>query len=327
MQIKARRCFVPLSPSDWVAKVFLTCDNKIAVQFKHGQHVKKILPHGPGAYLGHGGVPHVCCLYPGTQGDVAETLYELAQVWSYAGEWVHAFLYKKFGYVLVAPPAACGGCNTSCFLQSSRNPAATGDLVTFTATFTNTDGSPTKGDAPEGTADWYVDGVWVANTPVPPNDPDTQNWQTTSLSWTCGTTGTHTIEVVFNPDSGDFATTSCSLTQTCQGGISTACCPGELLPATLHATVSGTVAGTYALSYGGNQAWTGSFTICGGTTQITAACVLGSWGLTLTGSVAGWTGASPSSPPSCNPLQVVFIGTGSCVNNGSPVSLTITITE
>jgi hypothetical protein len=110
MQIMARRCFVPISPSDWVAKVFLTCDNMIAVQFKHGEKVKKVLPHGPGAYLGHGGVPQVCCLYPGTQGELAVTLYELAQVWSYAGEWVHTFLYKKFGYQLVAPPAECGNC-------------------------------------------------------------------------------------------------------------------------------------------------------------------------------------------------------------------------
>lgn len=209
MQIKARRCFVPPSPSDWVAQVFLTCDNKIAVQFKHGQHVKRVLPHGPGAYLGHGGVPQVCCLYPGTQGALAETLYELAQVWSYAGEWVHTFLYKKFGYQLIAPPVPCGNCDTSCSLTASENPANAGDLVVFTATITNLDGSALLGAAPEGSVTFSVDGSPIGTQTLPQNEPPSTNAGSVTQSW-LATVGTHFITATYVP-AGGFAGTSCSL--------------------------------------------------------------------------------------------------------------------
>lgn len=281
MPIKGRRCFTPISPSRWVARIYLTCDNMIAVEYRHGQHVKKVLPHGPGAYLGYGGVPAVCCLYPGTQGELAETLYELAQTWSYGGEWVHQFLYKKFGYQLVAPPEICGGCNTSCSLTSSKDPANVGNTVAFTATITNTDGGP-HGDAPEGSVDWYVDGVWTATTPLLEDEPDSKNRQTSSWTWTCASSGDHTIEAVYRPSAGDWAPTRCSLQQSC----GPYCCPNTVLPQTLYATISNVsgcecFAGTTAVDWDATaQAWIGqhgdSCTL--GSQQIELACMTNSQG-------------------------------------------------
>src|SRR5438067_368819 len=109
-QVKLRKCLIPVSPSDWVHMVFLTCDNHLGVWFKHGQKGKKLLPHGPGANLGAGGVPVFSCIYPEFQGEKAEALFELAQVWTFAGEWVHAFLYKKAGYKPVSVLLPCGQC-------------------------------------------------------------------------------------------------------------------------------------------------------------------------------------------------------------------------
>jgi hypothetical protein len=328
MQIKARRCFVPVSPSDWVAKVFLTCDNTIAVQFNHGEKVKKVLPHGPGAYLGHGGVPSVCCLYPGTQGELAEKLYELAEVSSYAGEWVHRFLYKKFGYRLVAPPAMCGNCNTSCSLQSSLNPANVGDAVAITATLTNTDGSTTAGAAPEGLVDWYVDGTWVANSPLPPNEPPTRNWQQVGLNWTCATAGDHTIEAVYQPSAEDWTATQCSLTQSCQGGVSTSCCPGVSLPTTLYVTISNVsgcacLSGTYALSYNSeDETWMISgLNVCGkSSVEWEIFCSGNDWFL-----YGGGFGAVALTQVSCDPLQLTASGVtvDSAYCNGS-INVTVT---
>lgn len=300
MPIKARRCFVPLSPSDWVSKVFLTCDNQIAVQFKYGQRVKKILPHGPGAYLGHGGVPQVCCLYPGTQGELAETLYELAQVWSYAGEWVHGFLYKKFGYQLVAAPALCGSCNTQCSIQLDPASPSDGQNVTITVTVTNTDGSATQGAAPQGTVTIRVDGSTIATLTLPNTNPDGQNYETVSTNWTatCTPGATHTVEASFTPTETDFAGTSCSATVTVTGcGIQTTCCPSSSLPETLHVTISNVsgcacLAGTYALTYGvyfnGFQNVNGwgmaAQTLCGQTlSYLVLWCNNTTWSLTFIG--------------------------------------------
>ncbi len=256
--IKARKCFVPRSPSDWVAKVFLTCDNTIAVQFKHGQKVEKILDRGPGAYLGYGGVPAVCCLYPGTQGERAETLYELAQVWPFAGEWVHAFLYKKFGYILVSPPRLCGGCNTSCSLSIEPATPTNGQAVTITCTVTNTDGSPTKGAVPQGTVTFSIDGTSIGSVSLPDSNPDGQNYETVSIGWTAAT-GTHTLSAVFAPADAEFAATNCSMSVSV-GGVTTSCCPNAL-PTTLHATISNVsgcsgLAGTYPLTWNvSTQRW------------------------------------------------------------------------
>ncbi len=254
--IKARKCFVPPSPSDWVAKVFLTCDNMLAVQFKHGQKVKKILDRGPGAYLGYGGAPSVCCLYPGTQGERAETLYELAHVWPFAGEWVHAFLYKKFGYVLVSPPRLCGGCNTSCSLSINPANPTNGQAVTIYCTVTNTDGSPTKGAVPQGSVAFSVDGTEMGSVSLPDSNPYEQNAETVNIGWTatCTPSPIHAISAVFTPADSEFTSTNCSMNVTVSGcGVPTSCCPNEL-PSTLHATISNvsgcsSLAGTYPLTW------------------------------------------------------------------------------
>jgi hypothetical protein len=332
MQIKARRCFVPLSPSDWVAKVFLTCDNMIAVQFKHGEKVKKVLPHGPGAYLGHGGVPHVCCLYPGTQGELAETLYELAQVWSYAGEWVHTFLYKKFGYQLVSPPAECGNCNTSCSIQ--LNPAApnNGDAVTITVTVTNTDGG-SKGEAPEGTVTISVDGTAICTQALPEDEPDPKNWQSIRCNWTatCNPQANHTITATYTPAGTDWASTNGSTTVTVGNcGVQTSCCPGVGVATTLHATVSSTqcpgLAGTYTLTWNPNLFIQGGWTDGDPVYALSLQCVSGVWSLS-------WLncGNAPVNPNSaqCSPFQLVFtdllVESGCCPpGGGSDVNVTIT---
>ena len=334
--LKARKCFVPRSPSHWVAKVFLTCDNILAVQFNRGQKVKKILAHGPGAYLGRGGVPHVCCLYPGTQGELAEQLYELAQVWAYGGEWVHAFLYKKFGYRLVQPPAMCGGCNTSCAITSNNASPAAGDVVAFTATITNTDGSTTYGDAPQGTVTFSVDGSSIGTVTLPNNDPDSQNYETASINWTatCTPTATHTIEAAYTPSETDYAATNCSMSVSVSGcgsgGATTACCPNNAIPDTLYATLSGSATGTIPLTYTSSSgSWIGSFGICNATVQVSLVCVGAGleWSLTLTG--AAYWNIPPSQPTySCNPFGVSWSGIGgTCINNNNPVSVNISVTS
>jgi hypothetical protein len=334
--LKARKCFVPRSPSHWVAKVFLTCDNMLAVQFNRGQKVKKILAHGPGAYLGRGGVPHVCCLYPGTQGELAEQLYELAQVWAYGGEWVHAFLYKKFGYRIVQPPAMCGGCNTSCAITSNNASPAVGDVVTFTATITNTDGSTTYGDAPQGTVTFNVDGSSIGTVTLPDNDPDTQNYESASINWTA-TSGTHTVEAAYTPSEPDYAATNCSMTVTVSGGgggggggggVTSTCCPSNPIPTTLYATLSGSATGTIPLTYSSSDgSWTGSFGICGTTVAVSIVCMFGSgWNITLTGG-AFWNIFPEQTSYTCNPFGVSWSGlSGTCSNNNAPVFVNISVT-
>lgn len=353
VRIKARKCFVPISPSRWVSKVFLTCDNMLAVQFRRGQHVKKILPHGPGAYLGHGGVPHVTCVYPGTQGELAETLYELAQVWSYGGEWVHAFLYKKFGYQLTAPPGFCGDCITSCTLSVSPTEPAEGQSVAISCTVTNADGSPTKGDAPTGSVRFFVDGVSIGTIELPDEpEPDSQNWATATIGWTatCQPQEAHTIEAQYAPADGDFAATSCSTAVTVSCGIECGACPPTVrIPKTLYATISNVrsfpgagsgdtagcadISGTYRMDYDAGQGlwvYTGSLVnldlTCGSVDQI-----LG-WQFNMTclmdGYIDGGSSGSPSSQ-SCDPLQLVFTDqqisvASACCLYGGTMDVTVT---
>jgi hypothetical protein len=343
MQIKARRCFVPQSPSRWVAKVYLTCDNMIAVQYHRGQHVRKVLPHGPGAYRGTGGVPSVCCLYPGTQGDLAEYLYKLAEVWSYGGEWVHAFLYKTFGYKFVSPPAACGDCNTTCSLSLSPANPTNGQAVTITVTITNTDGSPTKGEAPEGTVTISVDGTVLCTQTLPEDDPDSTNAASVSCTWTatCTPGATHTIAATYTPSETDFASSSGTTGVTVSGcGGQTPCCPGGL-PATLHLTIAGSgpcgIDGTYPITWNGTQ-WTGT---TGGGNPIQFYCnAAGSppscgfslvvWALGALcyevggcGSSSGtWQSTSCSAPNwTSNPTNVVG-GSCGCAGNGATFTVT-----
>jgi len=340
MQIKARRCFVPPSPSRWVAQVYLTCDNMIAVEFRHGQHVKKVLPYGPGAYRGTGGYPSVCCLYPGTQGELAETLYKLAEAWSYGGEWVHAFLYKKFSYVRVAPPDVCGGCSTSCSLRLDPANPTDGQTVTITCTITNTDGSPTKGDAPEGTVTISVDGNAICTQTLPEDEPDSKNYQTVACGWsaTCVGGNTHTIEAVYTPSAPDFAPTRCSASVTVND---CKCCPnGE--PATLHATISNIQSsgsepclgfgGTYPLNYSSGQ---GVWIYTGPLLEITLQCgtsVNPTWVIGVSclaeGVVTGRASGGPQSQ-NCDPFQVVYTGLSlgpcNCCPDGGTFDVTVTL--
>ncbi len=347
MQIKARKCFVPISPSRWVAKVYLTCDNKIAVEYWHGQHVQKVAPQGPGAYQGVGGIPSVCCLYPGTQGDLAERLYKLAQVWSYSGEWVHAFLYKKFGYLLVSPPEECGNCNTTCSLSLTPANPTNGQTVTITATVTNTDGSPTKGEAPEGTVTITVDGTVLCTQTLPDDEPDSKNYQTVSCSWTatCTPAATHTIAAMFTPSQSDFATSSTTTGITVSGCGQTPCCP-DGLPTTLHLTIAGSGAcgidGTYALTWNSNG-WYGTLSngcaiqfFCNNST-VPASCgfTLVVWTgpagdctlcyeVSTCGSSSGTWESTSCSPPNwtSNPTNTIA-ATCACTGNGA----TFTVTE
>jgi hypothetical protein len=96
MALQAQKCHFPTS--SWVHAFILTCDNKLAVWYK--RHVRHVHHHAGG------GVPGVCCLYPGS----SKALYDLAVVWWSPGHFVHRFLYKIMAYVIVAPPKMpCGG--------------------------------------------------------------------------------------------------------------------------------------------------------------------------------------------------------------------------
>lgn len=346
MQIKARRCFVPISPSRWVAKVYLTCDNKIAVEFRHGQHVKKILPYGPGAYLGTGGVPSVCCLYPGTQGDVAADLYDLAEVWTYIGEWVHAFLYKKFGYVFVSPPATCGGCNTTCAIALDPASPSDGQVVAITVTVTNNDGNPSYGAVPQRSVTIDVDGTQLCQQTLAAGSAANQG--VASCNWTanCTPSNSHTITATYTPSESDFASTDCSTTVAVSGcGGGTACCP-DGLPTTLYLTIAGSgycdIDGTYPLTWNDNQ-WSGTIpsngcTIefycnltttpasCGFTLVVSAGypedCTL-CYEVSTCGSTSGtWESTSCSTPNwTSNPTNS---NAATCACTGSAATFTIT---
>lgn len=318
------------SPSDWVHKVFLTCDNMIAVQFNRGMKEMRVAEQGPGALLGHGGVPGPCCLYPGTQGELAESLYDLALVWPYAGEWVHRFLYRKFGYQVIAPPLACGGCETKCELTSSVNPGGEGNGIVFTARVTNLDGSPTKGDAPSGRVEFWVDGELVCNVPLPEQEPDTGNYQEAECTWPCAL-GTHTVQALYFPDEADFAQSSASLSQVCQssGGISTPCCPATTVPATLYVTWISTTPGCECLDGASTRidydavagAWQGSGVLCGSAaTTFTLQCdtMLNEFTLTTGGGCGDGLRETNLTVFHCSPFhfETVDVGVPCCTGTG-----------
>jgi hypothetical protein len=332
MAVKARKCFTAASPSRWVHKVFLTCDNQLAVQFRHGQRIVSRSDAGPGRLLGEGGAPGVCCLYPGTKGERAETLYDLALVWAYAGEWVHAFLYKKYGYKIIAPPEPCGNCATTCSTRSSLNPSPVGEPVTFTATVENTDGDTAAGDAPEGSVDFLVNGVVVCSgvALTPGEDDDSGRTATATCTYTFGSAGVYTVRANFNPAVGSgFLATNCQITQTVTGGITTACCPGVGIPGELHITLSngtGTCAclngQSWQVAWNGVD-WSNPYVLCGRG---------GSWDLTCSGTPAKWrltsTGCDFITPAadasSCNPLSITWAGVavlGCCHGN---IDITVT---
>jgi hypothetical protein len=308
--IKARKCLLALSPSDWVFKIFLTCDNKLAVWFRRGQKVKKIAEHGPGAYVGHGGHPNVACLYPNTAGKVGVDYYNFAQVWPYAGEWVHRFLYKKFGYVFASAPSGCGNCNTQCSLSANPSSPAAGQAVTFTATVTNIDGSATSGACPEGTVTFSVDGTQIGTQTIATNYPPSTNVATVNQGWTA-VSGTHTVTATYNPQNG-FASTSCQMSITV--GVSTACCPSNTVPNTLHLTITNVsncscMAGTYVLTYDStNTAWlSNTFSLCGQTNQFSLTCNgsdSNSWELQTVNQLCFVVNPNHWTSTSCSPFQL-----------------------
>jgi hypothetical protein len=106
--IQARACFFPVS--GWVHAFILTCDLHLAVWFKRRRrrsrrHGRRHRRHAHGRATG--GVPGVCCLYPGTNGQH----YTLATIWHSPGRFVRRFLHRKMGYQIVAPPRVpCGPC-------------------------------------------------------------------------------------------------------------------------------------------------------------------------------------------------------------------------
>src|SRR5437016_822216 len=107
--------------SSWVYAIILTCNDKLAVWYKH--HPRHT-PRNTWA-------PGVCCLYPNS----TKAHYLLMKAAFSKGRAVHQILYKILPYTIVAPPnlGKCS-CTTSCTIASSLNPSLFGDSVTFTAT-------------------------------------------------------------------------------------------------------------------------------------------------------------------------------------------------
>jgi hypothetical protein len=263
----------------------------------------------------------------------AKRQYELAQVWSYAGEWVHAFLYKKFGYQLVSPPVECGNCDTSCAITLNPTNPSNSQVVTITVTVTNMDGSASKGEAPDGTVVISVDGSTLATLTLPDNEPDSQNSASVSTNWTASCTpgAYHTISATYTPSETDFASTSCSAGVTVTGcGITTSCCPSVSVPETLYATITNAdnCNGTYTLTYDGSiPGWSLSFPggwgNCNPTGYLILKCTSSGWTFQSQGNI------NPTNPSSvsCSPFQLVFSATDDCCGSFPHPVATYTVTE
>lgn len=261
-----RNCYIPAtSPSRWVYGIYETCNGEIGVYFQHGEHIVTRLARGPGRYIGIGGAPSVFCVYPGTgQGlnGLGHKLYELAIVWPYAGEFVHHFLYRVWPYVIKAPPQMPCGCHTQVSITSSENPSNFGDLVTFSATVTDTDGSL----PPDGIVQFY-DGATLLGAGSTLSDSG--NTATSAFSISTLSVGTHTITAVFASTTG-FITSQASLTQVVNGSIASSCCPSNPFPLTMHVTLTDAggcscLAGSYVVIWNGTN-WSYSGVACTGKT-------------------------------------------------------------
>jgi hypothetical protein len=289
--IKCKKAFTATSPSDWVHAFGLTCDDTFWVYFKKHQRIilrppgyPKHKPYPPGPLLGVGGIPAVCCLYPGTAGAVGRWMYNTAIVWAYAGEFVHRFLYKKWAYQIVAPPALpCVGCKTTTSVSASLNPSCSGQPVTFTATISDSDGAA----IPTGTVTFSSDkdGALCSNVAVDATGKATCTLSSLSVN-------THTITATFT-GTGGFQNSSGTVSQvvnTCQNQ-----CGCATVPNTLTATFSGALAGTITLTWqSGSSNWQGTGALCGGhNTLVTFNCTGGnSWNLVGQGQAGGcgWAG-------------------------------------
>ncbi len=136
--IKAKKCFFP--KSSWVYAFILTCDDKLAVWFKRRPRHRR--------RAAAGSVPGVCCLYPQSN----QRLYNLAVVWWSAGHFVHRFLYRILGYVLVTPPQApCGNdCPPGVVVGCCPNALPATVHVTFTGTLAALGSVPLSWDTTSG---------------------------------------------------------------------------------------------------------------------------------------------------------------------------------
>jgi hypothetical protein len=331
--VKAKKCYYPAtSPSEWVYAFYLSCNDEIAVHFRHGQKIIARTHTHPGPEIGVGGVPAVCCLYPNTAGALGRQLYDLALTWPYGGEFVHRFLYKIQPYRIVPPPEMpCAGCATTVGLVSSANPSCAGDAVTFTATVANSDGT----SVPGGQVAFYVDGsLW----------PPSQHLVNGQAAFTTPllSAGRHQVRAVFLPDSG-FQPSQASLVQVVLdcgsgggGGGNLGCCPGVTMPATLFGTFAngtGNAACLNGISVQLTEGQSGNVTAwIGSTGAAQATCGSGATilGMVLTCSNGTWTvsmgcegqnfpvGSNPTG--TCNPVHLTFAGlpvdsTGCCTGS------------
>jgi hypothetical protein len=325
--LAVKECIVPaISPSRWVHAIYLTCNDEIAVHFNHGQDLvwrRKGYPKEKGPVpnlLGTGGVPAVCCLYPRTAGAYGRELFQLAHVWTDAGEWVHRFLYKKQPYKIVQPPALpCAGCRVGLNVVSSTNPSCADAAVTFTASVSDLDGSA----VPAGTFSWFVDNIQFLTG----QQLDASGQGQFSISTLAP--GMHTVVADFTPSDG-FQANSASIQQsvvecTAGGGgggaggvVQDGCC--NSLPTVVYLTLSNVTdqrdgsnvcwpaSVSVPLSWDSSTSWwSGSLAPCdssGTTTQLALRCQSGNpltyslqVGISSSGNATYWSlSASCASP-------------------------------
>lgn len=306
-QIKGQLCHFP--ESSWVHGVYLTCDNQLAIQYKHGVH--RI--HG----IAVGGWPSVTCLYPAAPGL---NFYDLLLVWRSQGRFVWHVLPYRQPYRLVNPPQLpCAGCATTVSVTTSGTPSTSGASVTFTATVTNTDGTA----PPLGTVSFTSsrDGALGSGTALGASNPATSTFTTTSLS-----AGTHTITATFTPLTG-FVAAQGTVTQVVNAATVSQC--GCNVPQSLTATFTGGLTGSIPIAWDGTG-WTGDGAPCGTAlkTQVQMRCAGGTtWVCQLTNLGGGCgTGTTGASSGSCSPFSQTFNFTGNVSTCCSGVGFTVTVT-
>jgi hypothetical protein len=287
-QIKARYCYPTQALSSRVWAIYETCDGQLAIQFKRGVKFKGKTgkersasrkawnkAHGPQG-MANLGLPDKTCLYPNVPGDGFFVL--MKNYWS-KGKFVHYILPEHEAYKVVAPPTwPCSGCTVTCSVASSKNPADPGDNVTFTATFTDADGTlPTQGTVEffDGTTD-----LGAGTALSPSGNQATSTFTTSTL-----TTGTHSIKAVLTGTSGFQSCTTPVLTQKINKTVNCGGC--TTVPYAWTLTVSGITNGTCTDSTNVN----GTFTLNDVTSSEAGTwCVVWSNATQTTGTFCGATG-------------------------------------
>jgi Bacterial Ig-like domain (group 3) len=182
--------------------------------------------------------------------------FHIIQV-SYAGDATHYSAYATVSQQVV------NGYATNTSLGSSLNPANAGQAVTFTATVTSAQGTPTGSMV-------FADGATTLATV--PLAGGAASYSTGALA-----AGRHAITATYSP-SGDFTGSSASLTETINGAptslllASSVNPPYALQPVTLTARVTSTAAGTPtgSVSFSDGGVTLGSATLtAGGTARLT----------------------------------------------------------